>query len=275
MKKLIALIMCVSVLGLASCGKNETAETVSETTTAAAEEAVTEQTVTETEAETTAETTETTPAETESKELTVDEIIANKGDELWTIALMEKISEWKDGNIAINFSAIEDDVEAAVRINVLDKKAYAEIVAADLFSMITISDGQYVYMVDDKHKVYCKEESTASAVEETDMGEFLIDKDSDYENTGVYKEEVNGVEYICEEFVADGEKMKYYFNADGEICGIGVSEEEGVEFVNFTVEFYDKADDSVFALPDGYTEVTADEYAMYLFADILSELPQE
>lgn len=93
---------------------------------------------------------------------------------------------------------------------------------------------------------------------EEEFGSMLPDgldpggKDITYVKTTKVRD--NGVDYICEEYKTGSGRVKYYFN-DGSLKIIEVIDRDGVSRINVK-SFSAKADDSLFTLPKGYTDIS-------------------
>ena len=130
-----------------------------------------------------------------------------------------------------------------------------------------IADGTS-YIIDHENKCYSPSEEDAVVSFNTD--DYLTENTEDYRSSGT--ETVNGVEYLYEEYEIDGTTARYYFDSNENIQLIGVFYEDSEpQYINFTVEFSDTADETPFVFPADYTEMTAEEYAELLYGDMFGD----
>ncbi|MBQ3162084.1 MAG: hypothetical protein IJC04_08165 [Oscillospiraceae bacterium] len=258
MKKILAIISALVIAAsMTACAAenntNETAETTAADTAAAETEAVTEADTEATEAETTTTEAETTVAETEA-EASIDDVLASRADGLWAVDLANKVSQWS-GNVRINVSYEMVGIVTDMEIETLGDKFVSKVEVADMMSSTQIFDGTNYYMVDGVTKTYCINPNGSEGVDNYMLAE---DEMESFTEAGI--EEVNGTEYIYEEYDLMGVPTRFYFDALGNVAYYSINMYGEVTFMNMTVEFADAADESVFAPPADCTELTYDDY---------------
>lgn len=275
MKKNLALIAAVTMLA-AFTGCNKTEEPAADAVTdASVSEAAAENTeAAETEAETAAET--TAAEETKAADpADMQSVLDSKGDKIWTVDLINNLNSWTDGNTVINIRAEEEDVEVIMTLNTYGDKLYMLTEITGMFKMTAVSDGANTYMIDDATSTYSIE---ATEADTSDFDAYVPNEDAaeGYVSSGI--EEINGTEYIYEEFTVEDEdnNIRYYYDADSNVIGIGQDDEDGKKiFASFTVDFCTEPDESVFEVPADYTEITSEEMAVNMFAGLLEAIPAE
>lgn len=265
MKKIIALITVFTMLtALSSCSSDaENKENIE--TTAAVTEAVTTsaETTTATEAESMTEETETPE---ENTAISVDE---TKNDSLWAIDMSNKIAQWEN-NVNIQMSYEQDGISMEIGMHTLGNKFKMYTDLAGLFNTTIIFDGTNTYLIDPATSTYCVDSSGAyNGESETDA--YLISEEAAESLTETGTEEINGETYIYEEYSIDGSLIRYYFTENAEIRYVGSEVDGNMVYMDFTVEFADISDETPFTVPDGYTEITEEEYAENLFAGMFPE----
>lgn len=278
MKKILALITSIAMLAaFTGCSsKNDAAADTSSaaevtTTTAtseteAAEEAVEETTAAETEA----------PVETEAETATeasgsgdLQAVLDSKSDGLWAVDLNNKITAWEN-NVKLEISYAEDDMSIRLGMHTLGDKFDIYSDFAGMFVIRSMYDGTNTYLIDDATSTYCIDTS-GEKPDTMNTDEFLLKEDAvdNYTSSGI--EEINGVEYIYEEYKVDDSVLRYYFDEYANVKYVG-SDDDGVKtYIEFTVEFADEPDEEAFKVPEGYKEVTEEEYAMNAFAALMPE----
>lgn len=281
MKKIIALVtslvMLASFTGCSSDSANTdaaetTASSVSET--AAVEETTAE--TTEAPEETTVETTTEAVEETAAEELpamTAEElqaIVDSKSDGLWAVDVSNKINQWEN-NVDMRMSYEQDGVSMLISMHSLENKFSLLTDIPGMFTMEILCDGTATYLLDSASSTYCKDTS-GTYTNESEIDSYLIsDKDAEsFSGCGV--EEVNGTPYIYEEYTVDDTTLRYYFDGYGNVRYVGSNAEGQQIYMDFIVEFYDERDESRFVLPEGYSEISEEEYAEKLLAAMFSSL---
>ena len=272
MKKIIAIISAIVIAAsMTACGTengtNVTAETTAaettsaettsaETTAAETEESETEESETEA-TETEAAETEETDSEAEGEESEeTEDVLANRADGLWMADLSNKVRQWPN-NVKINISNEMDGIVTYVTMETLGEKYVSRVEVPDMLSSTTIYDGTNTYILDDIAKDYTIGLVNAGGVDAHLLAEEDVEK---FIEAGV--EEIDGTEYIYEEYDVMGIPTRYYFGEFGEIAYYSF-EADGIKTLfTFTIDFADEADESVFAPPADYTEISYDDYKM-------------
>ncbi|MBQ8435827.1 MAG: hypothetical protein IJX24_07460 [Oscillospiraceae bacterium] len=284
MKKILALITSIAMLAaFTGCSSNnDTAETISESvTTTIAETTVAESaaetdntTETETEAvdtEITEAETEESAAETESSDDNTDiqAVLDNKADGLWAVDMSHKIAQWEN-NVNIKMNYEQDGMTMNIGMHTLGNKFNMITEIPGMFSMHIIYDGTNTYLIDEATSSYCVD-TTGSYTGESETDAYLISDEAaeGFVEAGI--EEINGVSYIYEEYTVDGSTLRYYFDENANVKYVGSEVDGTTLYINFTVDFADEPDETAFALPEGYTEITEEEYAQLLFGALFTE----
>ena len=258
MKKIIAIISAIVIAAsMTACtadnGANETAETTAATTTTAETEAATEATEAS-EAETTTASEAETEAETEAEASAenIEDVLANRVDGLWMVDLTYKAKQWPN-NVKISVGNEMD----STTMEVLGEKYISKVETAGMISSVKIFDGTNTYIVDDEAKDYCIDTVNAGGIE----AYLLAEEDMEsFTEAGI--EEIDGTKYIYEEYDIMGIPTRYYFDEFGNAAYYSFDADGEKTVMTYTVEFADEADESVFAPPAGYTEISYDEYKM-------------
>ncbi len=275
MKKCIAFAAALILLTASGCGSNpaeftpaETAQVTSaaETETTAAAETTFRTTETTTES-TAAETTETTSAAPDTS-----------AEDTLTFQLLQKIETWDKGHVLVNFGVEQDGISTTVSLTQMGKKNHFKMKLVS-FEMEMCSDGEKVWMLDNRRKTYSEEKVGAevgademapeNALEEASMGRFL----------GSGKDTYNGKECTYEDFKLKDETkdqtMRFFYDADGNVLGAKITDADtGEYFMNYSVEFTENTDESPFRLPEGYTEITTDEMSQQIMNDMFEMLAE-
>ena len=125
--------------------------------------------------------------------------------------------------------------------------------------MGALKKGDKAYMLDTTNKKYCVADASSADMNFEDMFDsFGIQTSGSYIKTTEVTD--NGKVYICEEYKTDLGTSKYYFDKNTEeLKRIEHSDAEmGVMIVD---KFVKNPDDSYFALPSGYKEISQEEFA--------------
>ena len=187
-------------------------------------------------------------------------------DESLTMALQKQLAEWDDGNVEILIEINAGGQTVSEHIIRNQDNVYMETDMLGYRSTM-ISDGKYSYMLVPDQKIFSKTELPLFDDEET-MENFLEDAElEDYIGKG--REDLEGMKTLFEEFIQeDGaglkEHIKYYYDDAGNLIGCKIIDSDGTVVMDarYTITFTDSQDDSVFAIPEGYTEVTYEEMLM-------------
>lgn len=261
MKKLIAIIsVLVIAASMTACasdnGTNGTAETTTATTTVAETESATEATTEATEAETTvseAEAIEESAPKAEDDTVeSIDDVFANRADGLWMVDLTYKAMQWPY-NVKISVGNEMD----GTTMEALGEKYISKVKTAGVISSVKIFDGTNTYIVDDEAKDYCIDTVNAGGID----AYLLAEEDMEsFTDAGI--EEIDGTKYIYEEYVIMDIPTRYYFDEFGNAAYYSFDADGEKTIMTYTVEFADEADESVFAVPADYTEISYDDYKM-------------
>lgn len=278
MKKILAFIMSLSIFALAGCSKtndNADKEAADMTDAPVAEEPMADAIEqTEADVQTEAET-ETSAEETVSE--TSSETNAAISDEAscLTAAVIEKASEWKDGNIIVSLSYEEEGVSTLMEVDTFENNALIHIDIVGMFSSKSIIADGKTYMINDDSRSYCVGETTEEDKEEAhSYQDFLIDEKDAVVPTKTGKETIDGNEYTFETFESDGDIVTYYFDENGDMRYCSAEADGNKELVSFTIRFLDEPDMSVFEVPADYTEVSQEDMAMLMFGDLFSSMEE-
>lgn len=278
MKKILAFIMSLSILALAGCSKtnDNAAQEGTDLTDASVSEEPMAEAIEQTEADV------QTEAETEiSAEETVSETSSEANAAIsgeascLTAAVIEKASEWKDGNIIVSLSYEKEGMSTIMEINSFEKNALVHIDIVGLFSTKNIMADGKTYMINDDSRSYSVSDTTEEDEQQADSyQDYLIDEEEAMVPTETGKETIDGKEYSFETFDSDDKIVTYYFddNKDMRYCSTEVNGEK--EIVNFTISMLDEPDLSVFEIPADYTEVSAEEMAMLMFGNMFASMEE-
>lgn len=284
-KKSLVCLAAISMLIFGGCSSSDKAAeetdaeitvSVSETTMADAMEADSfeEGLMSETEAQTESETvSETTTEEASSIEVSVDaeKAYSEKNGASWTAALMNSASTWDKGNVVIKCTASEEgEVVTTIEMSKYGQKVYMDTQVPGIMSMTMIIDGEKGYMIDRPSKTYSIDtENTYNAENEA---ESVLDTSEDYSSfaeDGI--ETIDGTEYIFEKFVADDSEITYYYLPDGKLSKV---KSEG-EIMDMTIELLDEPDESVFEIPEDYTEINMEEMYIKMMAGLMEAMEED
>ena len=277
MKKILALIMSLSVLAFAGCTKADdsaTQESVDMTDASVSEETIVEATEqTEAETEPTAEksaakNTEETVSET-SADTTVETAAVSGEASSLTAAVIEKASEWTAGNIIVSLSYDEEGMATLMEVNAFENNALVHIDIVGLFSTKSIITDGKTYMINDDSRSYSVADTTEEDEQEAvSYQDYLVDEEVAVVPVETGKETIDGKEYTFESFDNEGQVITYYFDDNGDMRYCSTEVDGNKEIVNFTISCLDEPDMSVFEIPADYTEVSTEEMAMLMFGDM-------
>jgi len=199
-------------------------------------------------------------------------VLDQKADGLWAIDLSEKIANWTSGNVILHIETETEGGTSLIEMNTLGNKVYMSTAVqipdseyySDPFVMVVIYDGENSYMVDTENEYYCTVPMEQSELN-SEVNQYMMR--SEYTDCFIEAgiEEVNGCNYLYEKYeLEEMGEMKYYFNQNGDICGISQNIEGVEQFIKFTTEFCDEKDESVFIIPDDYIETNMGDLAYNL-----------
>lgn len=261
MKKIIAIISALAIAAAMTGCKDDkgTAETSATTTaaetTAEATEAV-EKEALETTTATGAAGDTTAPKADDAEAESGDEVMAERADGLWTVDLTNKAKQWPN-NVTINISHEIDGVVSNITVETLGEKYHYSVESGDMSFSTQIFDGENTYIIDDETKTY-----VVGLVNAGGIDAFLLADDEMDSFTSSGTEEIDGKEYIYEEYVVMDIPTRYYFNEVGEVAYYSMNLGDEITIMELTVDFADETDESVFAVPSDYTEISQDEYKL-------------
>lgn len=282
-KKIIALTAIISALALGGCSsKQESADSsaasepsvISEMTDSSVTETKTE---TEAPAETSAETEASSAEETsEAKPSggnTAEEAYSAKNGASWTNEIMTSATEWDKGNVVFCYSMQEEDMFTSVEMSLYNSKVYMNTEISGFMTMTMIIDGDKCYLIDKPSKSYCIDtENEYNADSEV---ESIVDTTADYSSfseDGI--ENIDGTDYIFEKYIADGSECVFYYTPEGKLEKMGT---DGI-ICDFSIELMNEPDESVFIIPEDYTEVSSEEMTMLMMGGLfeaMGELTEE
>jgi len=293
MKKIIVFIMSVTILAaFTGCSDKSDEKTVTKTATTTTVETTLVETedVSDIMSETTVNTsidmevgstdgTVSSEIETSSEtEISVDKsdmeaVLAAKNDAMWAIDMSRKIDEWENNvNLRMVYN-LPEDATGIGGVNMfmhrLGDKFAVSIDVSGIMSSDMLYDGKDMYCIDKALGYYYKSSMSPEAGS-AEMNAYLVSDSAADCFLGDGIEEVNGVAYIYEEYDIEGQKIKYYFDENAEVIYAGSDADGYYIYFDFIVEFADSKDESIFAIPDGLTEVTEDEYVEILLGSLES-----
>ncbi len=252
MKKIIATLAAVSMLALSLAGCTSTTVDKPEETTA------TEETTVETTVEETTVPEETTVAETTGD---LQEIVDTRADGIWTNDLINHINAAE--TVLIDMSFETEGVTTSSVLAIKDGKTYMSVSMGGA-PIVGIFDGEYQYSVDDDTKTFSKEASTATAEDNTNVKNLGMEEaPTELVSFGI--ENLEGTDYICEEFNADmlnddgtQATVKFYYDYYAQLvaCAQTVNGELQIVWINIDFE---NVPDSYFEIPSDYKEISSDE----------------
>ena len=273
MKKRIAFAAALILLTASGCGSTPAEQSPAETAQVTAAEPETTAAP-----ETTIRTTETT-AETTTAESTETTAAAEPdpaAENTMTAQILRKIETWDKGHVNIDFGIEQDGAGTEVHLTQYGKKNRFTMKLIS-FEIEMCSDGETVWTLDKQRKTYsaqkvgteggADEMAPENALAEASMGKYLGTGTDTYE----------GKECIYEDFQLknDGEDqaVRFFYDNDGNVLGAKVNDAEAGEyFMDYRVEFTENTDESLFRLPDGYTEISSDEMSQQIMSDMFGML---
>lgn len=140
----------------------------------------------------------------------------------------------------------------------------------DLFGMsveVLVLDGK-TYILDQTNKVYCVDESgeQSSIADSMDMSSFAsVDNIK-----GACKATINGVEFDRYEIESSG-TAGFAYVYGGELKYLASVTEAGEKSLTTFNKLSTKADADLLKLPEGYKEITSDEFGQLVYGDLLGE----
>lgn len=244
MKRLLLAAALIASVMLSACGKDEPEE-----------------------AEAAEETTVTTTVETVKEPENAEEAFEQKDGKCWTDEYIAAMTEKTDSQFAIHIDYSKDDAKV-----VIDMQKYRNNVTLDIDAGILVINAVSIdgkpYLLDHSRKIYSTDDngfSNGYGLEGIVRNETIADKMSD---CGI--ENIDGTDYIYEEFIFEGSEIpvRYYYTYDRRLEKFSA---EGF-LMNVTVDILDKPDESIFAIPEEYEEIAADEMAAYIFQNMFMQM---
>lgn len=161
------------------------------------------------------------------------------------------ISVLQSGTFTMEISSSN---EGSIYFAVDGNKMYTKITVADTDDATSqelqtlVADG-YMYFIDDETKTYAKIESSGS----TDMPSVLSIDEEMLANATLTKETktIDGKTYQTETMKHEDTSTTFCFDSDNKLAYISADEDSKVVIFSMTV------DESLFKVPDGYTESTS------------------
>lgn len=241
MKKIIAFVMSLTMISaFSACSNEKTADevvttviTTSETTVAESEdEAVSDEIIFE--------------------QKISDEVFVEKDNDLWAVDLSRKVSEWNK-NVTLDMKFGEDYSNMHMNACRLGDKFVMTTEIPDMLSTKMIFDGASLYILDDATKSYYADHS-GTYTDTTDA--YLVGDDAADSYIESVIEEIDGVSYICEIYNIEGQVIKYYFDENGNVKKACTDVDGENLYFDFTIDFSDTIDETVFEIPDDYSEAS-------------------
>lgn len=269
-KRIIALSAAISMLIFGGCSNSdksaeniaaseslsvsETTEII-ETTTASSEKEIETEIITE-------------GSTVSADNITAEEAYSQKNGESWTDALMKSAANWDKGNVVFKCIVTEDGVTVtSIEMQVYNKQLYMDTQIPGIMSMTLIVNGEKGYFIDKDSKTYSIDtETTYNAENEI---ESVVDTTADYSSfieDGI--KNIDGTDYIFEKFDNDGSELVFYYLPDGKLQKLGSDE----NLSDFTIELLEKPDESCFAIPEDFTEISMEEMSMKMMSDIFGTM---
>lgn len=269
-KRIIALSAAISMLIFGGCSNSdksaenidasesysvsETTEII-ETTTASSEKEIETEIITE-------------GSTVSADSITAEEAYSQKNGESWTDALMKSAANWDKGNVVFKCIVTEDGVTVtSIEMQVYNKQLYMDTQIPGIMSMTLIVNGEKGYFIDKDSKTYSIDtETTYNAENEI---ESVVDTTADYSSfieDGI--KNIDGTDYIFEKFDDDGSELVFYYLPDGKLQKLGSDE----NLSDFTIELLEKPDESCFAVPEDFTEISMEEMSMKMMSDIFGTM---
>lgn len=269
-KRIIALSAAVSMLIFGGCSNSdksagnidaaesysvsETTE-ITETTTASSEKEIETEIITE-----------ESPISSES--ITAEEAYSQKNGASWTDALMKSAANWDKGNVVFKCSVTEDGVTVtSIEMQVYNKQLYMDTQIPGIMSMTLLVNGEKGYFIDKDSKTYSIDTETTYNTE--NEIESVVDTTADYSSfieDGI--DNIDGTDYIFEKFNNDGSELIFYYLPDGKLQKLGSDE----NLSDFTIELLEEPDESCFAIPEDYTEISMEEMTLKMMSGVLGAI---
>ena len=281
-RKCQVLLAVLLMLTAAGCGADKAssgaAEQSSAVSTEAAEEDEAQTTAESTEAEeenaadTTAEDEPETAASAETETTTASgntdtqqEKPAVKTGGPLTDRLNERIRSWDRGDIMLHCGYEEMGIKTEVTVAQYQDRQY---LCMDMLgiALINIYDGSRCYVIDRPSGTYFVDENAeAFDGNEISVVQDLLDESQKGAYRGTGNEVYRGQNAVYEEFVlAETEGVqtlgKFYY-ANDELIGFRLSEGDKELDIDYRIEFRESSDSSLYTLPDGLREITAEEFS--------------
>ena len=282
MKKLTAILCAVMLCGaMTACGDDSVANQTESSVAAGESSSV--------------ETSDASSAAADESSVAADDSAAENSDaaqdsaaekkdssELKMVNIAKKINEWKDGNVRMNMDAEEDGVQVKMQIDNYGGDTYCSMEMPGIFSYSFYFDSKSKkqYTILDSEKVYsCTETDTPdesmTVINESDISAEL------FKESGT--KEIDGKQYTYEEYQIDtsdapvgmtlNSSMRFFFD---EKDNVRFMQEvaNGVESsaMPFEIIFMDTVDTSKFKLPEGYTEISAQDVANKMLQGMMGSL---
>lgn len=177
-------------------------------------------------------------------------------------ALFAKIKVWKAGNVRIHLNIDGMGVNETVFIDRYDSMLYAEISVTNGSPIALLYANQKQYAFDADTKKMCSHDASAPDYALFEKAEQILDvKESNFIEEG--KVTIGEKEYDYEQYsiLADGKNEKFNFCFDDGKLVMVQSASTPSLYYYYSVELLNQPDQTNFAVPSGYTEVSGSEFA--------------
>lgn len=277
-QKLTGLLALLLLLTASGCGADRSAAE-SPAETVPAETTVLTETTAVTTAETTAETTADTAAAAETTAETTDSAAdqtdvtrttrtqdenapAVTGGRL-TDQLSAKLAAWDRGDIVLRCGYEEMGMQTDVTVMQFEGRQYMSMQMSGI-ELITLYDGTHYYLLEPKSSTYSVgDDEEGIGDNELSVVQQLLEETGSGKFNGTGQEQYRGQNAVYEEFLLDDTTAepvlgRFYFVSEN-LIGFKLSQGEESMDVDYRIEFREDTDSSVYAVPSGYREITADE----------------